>query len=169
MFVSTPTVFYSFSLGSCSSNDFFQSKVCLPQMFIKKTQSSLSKVSKVTPETLNLFSNQTMFVGQFEIPYSAISDHEVKMWTALFQTNKQKTFKTSTQWFFFQIPFHPLPPNGVHVRIALRFTSYEATAPSASFTAAMAWKACNTSPQGRVKIIHLHQGKTSRHWSIMIM
>ena len=87
------------------------------QMFIqKKTQSSLSKVSKVTPETPSLFSNQTLSLGQFEIPYSAISDHEVKNVNVIIP-NKQtnQNFKTSTQCFF-RSPSTPFPLPGLHVR-----------------------------------------------------
>ena len=80
----------------------------------KKTQSSLSKVSKVTPETPSLFSNQTISLGQFELPHSTILDHEVKNLNVIFQTNKQKNFKTSTQCFFRSPPgLHPLPPNSL--------------------------------------------------------
>ena len=82
----------------------------------KKTQSSLSKVSKVTPETPSLFSNQTLSLGQFEIPYSAISDHEVKNVNVIIP-NKQtnQNFKTSTQCFF-RSPSTPFPLPGLHVR-----------------------------------------------------
>ena len=85
----------------------------------KKTQSSLSKVSKVTPETPSLFSNQTLSLGQFELPHSTILDHEVKYVNVIIPNKEtNQSFKTSTQ-FLFGSPSTPFLQTVWHVRDCL--------------------------------------------------